>query len=620
MIPRLLVVAAIMAALIALVLRSPTPSEDPLSPTSGDHARQIDGGIGAELPTRPLVALSPEATAAARENLGADASEPEPPPPGAALAGQVIHPEGDPVPDVAVVLRDTDNTEKPLRMIRSGADGSFEVTGLPGGTYMLAAGSSAEENLWTEVEVREGESARSIYVLTYGLKTLDGLVRGPEGEPVAKTTVYLSLPGDDETAYLRWPSLSRTALTDENGAFRFENVPRLPLELFVNPSGYTTEFIEVAPATLNQVVTMRGKDRKATVFGRVLDPGGSPVAGARIEIDGFTRNLKGSTDDAGRFSFDSAVSGEPDARRVAAVDAWAPGFAPARTELAIEADQVGPLDITLRESFALQGTVVDAKGEPIRAGITLYEAGKTLHEPSLIRLIDARFHKVTAENGFRIENLWGAEFDVVVKVGIDVHSVHRLDPRDGPFVLAPRSDGNRVDFEVTARDAVTGEQLHAFSLGTYRKGSGGSRSGPWERGVARDTEKGPAELEIRVEAEGYARALIRRRLFEPGAYRVDFPLLPVRSVRLRTVDASGRPVRGLRIRFPEIAQESDEFTVVTYAGEGVTELDGRCWLDDVPATVETLEILDVEGQGVLTTLSLDSIHSGEEETIVVRLR
>jgi hypothetical protein len=614
---RVLIAAAILAAAAALFLRSSTDERDravegprltdaaavtvdrALTPTALDSPKLDDGG-------------------AARELLETRVPTPFVQPSGTSIRGTVITVDGRPAPGITVAVYGKDGGPNPLSRVKSGEDGAFDVDGLDEGTYWLGASESGAGAIQTEVDVPDGESVHGVHVIVYGAKILTGHLRGPGGEPVAGAKVYLDVPSEKESAYLRWNSPSRSTITDENGAFRFDDAPRLPIELGVYPSDYTTEVVSVAPDVEAVDVTFRGKEEVAIVLGRVLDPSGAPIAGARVEETGLHRTSKGTTDDAGAFSFESIISGEPDAPRTAAVEAWAQGFAPVRVEFPVKDGQAGPVDVRLRDAYTLEGTVVDASGDPIRAGLTLYEAGKSLHEPSLIRFLDARFQKATAKDGFRIEHLWGAEFDVVVQVGSDTHSIHRLDPRDGPFVLGPNSDSLEIRFEVTATDAITGAALERYSLGTYGKGGGGSRGGTWEGGVARDSEKGPATLEVRVRADGYAHARVRKRHYEPGTYRIAFPLLPVRAVRLRVVDQAGLPWSGLRVRFPEAALGDGEFAPVTLSGGGTTELDGRCWLDHVPVTTDALEIFDASGEALLLIYPLGAQSPSSEQTVVVK--
>lgn len=621
MIRRLLIIAAFLIAVSATLpwfcfdegVEVPRPSNAPR------------GALGDDAASATLDPLVSAENGSARERLLAAGLTSEASSYGASIAGTVITVGGEPAPGVTVAFYGQDTGEDPLKLASSGADGRFQASGLEPGTYWLGAASAGADAIQTRVEVRSGESLRAIHVVTYGFKTLTGHLTGPQGEPVAGAKLYLDVAGDDESAYLRWNSPSRATLTDENGAFRFEDVPRLPVDLGVYPSHYTTENVRVAPDVEVADVVFRGKDENVVVLGRVLDPSGAPVPAAEVALKGLTRNLKGITDDAGRFSFETAMSGEPDTRGVAIVEAWAPRFAPARIELPVENGRAGPVDLKLREAYALEGTVVNAAGQPIRAGLTLYEAGKSLHDPSLIRLLDARFHKSTVEDGFRVEHLWGADFDVVIQVGSETHSIHRLDPRDGPFVLGPRSDDRQIIFEVTARNAITHEPLMSYSLGTYGKGGGASRGGNWVDGVARDSEKGPATLEVRVKAKGYAPALVRRRHFDPGTYRLEVSLLPVRSVRLRAVDINGLPLRGLHVRFPEVALTEGELNLVAPAGGGTTEIDGRCWLDNVPVTIESLEVFDEGGEVRVATHRLPPADatqpvtlSSAERTIVIR--
>jgi hypothetical protein len=154
----------------------------------------------------------------------------------AQVSGQVVRSDSHaPVPKAEVSLYPQDNnTAKAAggtRTLRTGADGSFEFSDLPPGSYAL----SAWRNGYTEYSCQASRECGQLLSLKSGQKVDDIVVRlDPAGvisgrifdedhDPVEGIQVYLLsvtfLPGGR-----RQISATSTAVTDDQGAFRIANI------------------------------------------------------------------------------------------------------------------------------------------------------------------------------------------------------------------------------------------------------------------------------------------------------------------------------------------------------------------------------------------------------------
>ena len=159
----------------------------------------------------------------------------------------------------------------------------------------------------------------------------------------------------------------------------------LALSLFtVRPIAATTQIMKAQPMEKNTPVGARSKgDEMSERFeyaGRVLDPDGKPVAGAKLHLACFEYQRKGpppvraTSDDQGRFHFVVTKQDFPDTDddepwKGASVIASVEGFGLAWASPSGSEDKpVDPLKLTLRlvrDDLPISGRIVDLQGHPV---------------------------------------------------------------------------------------------------------------------------------------------------------------------------------------------------------------------------------------------------------------
>ncbi len=219
---------------------------------------------------------------------------------------------------------------------------------------------------------------------------LSGAVVDEDGRPVEEFQLKVA-PGSMRAMTVAAGQIS-DPLVLPGGRFRASLlVPGEPYRLTAVAPGYPPATLEVqAPPTGEaqapvRIVLVRGE----RASGRVLDGGGTPVAGAVVELShppagffdhgtGPTGNPTATAAEDGRFTFDAVAAGRFD------LTARAPGFAPTRirgVEIGAERGETDLGTVILEPGATLEGQVVDARGAPV-AGIAVsaFDASRRMLE------------------------------------------------------------------------------------------------------------------------------------------------------------------------------------------------------------------------------------------------
>lgn len=196
------------------------------------------------------------------------------------------------------------------------------------------------------------------------------------------------------------------ATTDTDGRFR---LVRETVELVAGRQRVMPQVVVRAPGWAPAAIRpypylIRGEhtglvvrlSRPIPLAGRVVDPGGAPLEGARVQVMGTLRDEGGgceeardhfcgpvewdweaTTDRDGQFTIDDLASDEPGLARVHVVVT-----SPGRRQLGRKGREVRlddpPLEVVLAPEATLAGTVVDPGGDPIvRARVSRYELDRS---------------------------------------------------------------------------------------------------------------------------------------------------------------------------------------------------------------------------------------------------
>ncbi|MGV3613966.1 MAG: carboxypeptidase regulatory-like domain-containing protein [Fimbriimonas sp.] len=237
------------------------------------------------------------------EKLTVDLQAPAPPQ-SLILQGRVLDPEGKPVPGAVVRATTIDSRAHLREEVETDAQGRFRIeaggdaSGIrldarKGDLYMAAPAEPAAKGD-TDLRTVRG-----------GLAHLRGLVRGPDGKPVANAAVRL----------IEWTGGTGSSVgeikTKADGTFEFAGLlPNRAYSADVRATGLGRKYAE-------QVSLKRGDRAEFPPFdlvkadqslgGRIVDEKGQPVAG--VEVTAHSEEISVTTDAKGRFRLDGLPKG-----------------------------------------------------------------------------------------------------------------------------------------------------------------------------------------------------------------------------------------------------------------------------------------------------------------------
>lgn len=278
---------------------------------------------------------------------------------GRALAGSVVWPEND-----------------PGNAVWTDATGRFRLTGLVAeeAVQVLAAAPGRGPRLFVLDPLRAGgESGPLELRLEHGFPC-NGRVVGPGQQPIVGAQVRLTPSAVESTAGSSAESAAESgpgprplyrAETAEGGWFSLQALAPGRYDLHVESPGHaslTVPAITVSsppsgqPGALGTVIL----EPAVSLSGRVVDPQGTPVAGARIGyLLAADRDRWVVADPEGGFEISGLRVGERITLRVIAR-----GYAEARLTALVTASGK-PLEVVLTASVRLTGRVTDPAGEPV---------------------------------------------------------------------------------------------------------------------------------------------------------------------------------------------------------------------------------------------------------------
>lgn len=344
--------AAVAAALVVqTLLLDGKPPAPLLDPASSAVARRTT--VAAPAPPRPrtearlATPMPGDVAAAALDRSGERV-----------LAGQVVDPEGMPVPGLRVVHRgdwgeahaDAD-LEGRFEFRPIEWTGEVEVDG-PDHVGLLG--------FW----LPQQHPGFDLTLVAVPVRSLRGRVTDGEGAGIAEAIVSFGFREDFRPRLRRILHFNTLptwkVLTDEGGFFTLDRAPVVEGALRAASPGFhaTVQGIDAWSEDQVELVLERLPEQGTVVHGRIVDAAGHPAAGALVNYGGMTAQASPS----GRFQVG------PSTPQPASLVVLHRGYLPVVVELGQEA---GALEVRLdAPSLRLAGRVVDAEGEPL-AGISV---------------------------------------------------------------------------------------------------------------------------------------------------------------------------------------------------------------------------------------------------------
>jgi protocatechuate 3,4-dioxygenase beta subunit len=238
----------------------------------------------------------------------------EPPPNAVTVRGRVTS-NGEPVGGALITVTPKDGSEAEAAC-EAEPDGTYELMLPEPGEWRFLVGRQWGQQSNFNETVPSGPTHQLDFELPEG--RLLGTVRGPDGSLQNNVTLSLTRVEDGREVDTGWLG-RRQANTDSEGNYRFDEVAPGTYNLRAAHGGRNrrdpTGLVLVTGIEIEAEVTRDVQlPRAGAVTGNVVDTSGSPVAGARVEIqslDGF-RVTQGGTeraDDSGEFEIDGLGPG-----------------------------------------------------------------------------------------------------------------------------------------------------------------------------------------------------------------------------------------------------------------------------------------------------------------------
>lgn len=185
------------------------------------------------------------------------------------------------------------NVQAGTAAVATDADGSYLLE-LVEGSHVLRfekPGYFAQER---DVTVIPGQFSQVDVALTFGFRSLRGVVTDEDGEPVQGVTVRVA-------------ALGLETVTDEEGAFALD-VPAGEYIVELAKAGFLTKTVAaVVPHGQVTVLNVQLDDNTGRLVGAVTDTDGIPVQGAKVAIAAL--GLETETGEDGRYEFPAVVVG-----------------------------------------------------------------------------------------------------------------------------------------------------------------------------------------------------------------------------------------------------------------------------------------------------------------------
>jgi Carboxypeptidase regulatory-like domain len=534
----------------------------------------------------------------------------------AAVAGRVLDGESRrPVPGALIWLGD-----RPETAVRTNREGGYTLA-VPAAAesgYFLRAAAPGYLPVVAMLAAREGREGREgrggsvtgagranrgPTVLLERAAALAGVVVDRSGGPVDGAELRLVQAGPVDKA-----PLDLAGRSGSDGGFRLAGVPaRGRFTLLCRKAGLAPARV---PVERGGAAGQGGGPLRVVLApglaagGRVVDPAGAPVAGARVTLRpglGAVPFLSGGTgeewtaeaDTGGRFRLAGLLPGHYE------LETAAPGFARrvvpgiGVTEEVTEAtgpgggEEVDLGTVALTPGLVLEGEVVDGAGRPLPAPPAVEI--EVLHHPRALRFGPPEVERLTAgpDGRFRVPDLAAGEVLNLTfyKPGYAARPVQDVTVPAAPLrvVLTP---AGRIRGRVL--DAQGQPVAGAHILVESPDGGTGAREPSDGAGEFAAEGVAPGEVTLHVQAPGYLAARLAGLEVPAGGELAGVEVVLERGATIegRVTDPRGRPVEGAAVQASDGSggeRLNGDFAAGLSDGDGVFRLSG------VPVGLATLQ-------------------------------
>ncbi|MDD5704785.1 MAG: carboxypeptidase-like regulatory domain-containing protein [Kiritimatiellae bacterium] len=316
---------------------------------------------------------------------------------GLVIAGQVSDADGKPVPEVDArvfgPMRNQARVEHVNRTTKTGADGTFKISGLPAGSYRLTLGTEGET--YSESDVTAGTD--DVLVQLAAKMQICCEVARPDGAPLPGATVRAERVEEGGARMVFGPSRSDApSVTDNKGRLtltlrqgsRYTIMAAKPPLL---PAGAKIDLTAAGAGATSVVLRL---SEGVTLTGWVFEPDGrTPRAGVTVSADPDTRSdplagMRESDEDAvgavqtgadGAFSLPGVAEGLgmlsvfADAERQQLLGS---------RRFCVKRDAPESVRVVLDALGAVRGKVLNKDGDPVPAGATVMLMSDDMQELS----------------------------------------------------------------------------------------------------------------------------------------------------------------------------------------------------------------------------------------------
>ena len=518
---------------------------------------------------RAVIAIAPGAT----ERLVLRA------PAGAVVRGQVVDESERPVPGAAVAawseMRWTlENGDEPLpephlRAVADGA-GRFELGGLGPQLVLMpeAPGLAAVRGVAGPID--EGAVVDGVTLVLGAASELRGRVVDPAGAPVAGVRVRAGHGNLTPTQGGLDPCrpLKVVQTTGEDGRFLLAPLAagRCTVSVNATEQRFQPWSRSLTPDGTELLIQLSSG---LALSGMVLGADGAPLDGAEVRLQGASEDEFGN-DTAwagtagGRFVLEPLV---PATDAVLGVSAAGHALFVREGVVVDEAAAAAPLELRLEPERPIAGRVVDEHDRPLEGAEVSVRGDRRIETGRMDGLAWEHWFfvgetRTDAEGRFRLERLYDGLFELAVLDPRADGLRHTESVRSGVEDLLIRLDAEALRRAVLAGsvfDAASGAPLDAFRISLEPLDEARRLDGTWvpfesfadAQGAFRMEGIEPGRWRLWAWADGYARETSIELELREGEQRVEVPMRPARTLRMRFVDQDRQPVASTFVSFEE---------------------------------------------------------------------